>query len=288
MDNPYGRTVLITGASSGIGRATALALCEKGFRVYGTSRSERREMEKKCGEGSIKMLKMDVLDEKSIKAAVDHVVSREGSIDILINNAGWGVAGSVEDISAEEARRQMDVNFMGAALVIKHILPIMREKRKGLIINVSSVGGYIWLPFQAYYSASKSALEALSEALHIELKPFNIRVSIVEPTDTKTGFTEARAVAKAALENDAYKEEFARSLKKMAQFEQNGQEPAEVAKQIIAIIKKKKPPIRRPVGLDSKLLLVMKRLLPSRWVIAAVGRFYMPGPPEKKTGSKPA
>jgi short-subunit dehydrogenase len=173
--------VLITGASSGIGQALAYTLMEKGYKVYGTSRGIKNEetIKAKNGSGFIKMIPLDVCSEVSVKNAVDYILQRELAIDILVNNAGFGIAGSVEDTSPEEALSQFDTNFFGVLRMIRAVLPKMREQKNGLIINVSSVAGLISVPYQSMYSASKYAVEAMTETLRLEVKPFGIRVSMV-------------------------------------------------------------------------------------------------------------
>lgn len=277
IDNPYGQVVFISGASTGIGRATALLLMKNGFKVYGTSRTERPDLEAQDGEGFIKMLKMDVQDEGSVRDAIRRATGRDARLDILINNAGWGVAGSVEDTAIEEVQKQMAINFTGAATVMKYSLPMMRKAGKGLVLNISSVGGFLSLAYQGYYSASKFAIEALSEAAYTEIKPFGIKICCIEPADTKTEFTASRKITRDALVNEAYKKEFLSSLKKIEDFEHNGKDPSVVADVILKMIKKKNPPIRRAVGLENRFIYVLKKLLPAKLVMNLLARLYIPG-----------
>ncbi len=276
LKNPYGQVVFITGASSGMGRATAKLLLSHGFKVYGTSRKERPDLDETNGEGFIKMMKMDVLDIESIRETVRRVAGREGGIDILVNNAGMNYAGSIEDTSYEEARKIIDTDFLGAAMVVKYVLPYMRRQNRGLIINVSSVGGYQALAYQSYYSAAKFALEAFSEALHVEVRNFGINVCIVEPGDTKTGATDARLYAKETLINEAYKDEFKSSLEIIETWERNGKSPYLIASLIAKIIKKKNPPVRVP-QYGYKLFYLMTRILPRKFELWLFSYVYTPG-----------
>lgn len=280
MDSVYGNVVLITGASSGIGKAIAEYLAGKGFRVYGTSRKQRLEDEDTAiiksddSKGFFKMLQLDVCSEESAIRAINHVVEKEGTIGILINNAGFGIGGSVEDTSIEEAYRQFDTNFFGVLRMCRNTVPIMRKQGKGLIINISSVAGLISIPYQSMYSASKFAVEAASEVLRMEVKPFGIKVAIVEPGDTRTGFTESRKMVEALKGNSAYKESCEKAIKAMAASEEKGPGPEGVVKVVAKIIRMKNPPIRKAVGFSYKLFVFLKRLLPSRFVEFAVSKLY--------------
>ncbi|MCM8711152.1 SDR family oxidoreductase [Clostridium sp. SYSU_GA19001] len=269
------KVVLITGASSGIGQAIANTLMEKGYRVYGTSRNIKEEniIKAKSGSGFLKMIPLDVRSDESVKAAVEYILQKEITIDILINNAGFGIAGSVEDTSPEEALSQFDTNFFGVLRMCRAVLPKMREQKQGLIINISSVAGLISIPFQSMYCASKYALEAMTEALRIEAKPFGIKVSLVEPGDTKTGFTQMRQYT-AASYNSAYNLAFLKSIKKMEKDEQNGPTPKLIVDAVLKIMNSKNPPIRIVAGFSYKTLVFLKRILPSRFVEFVVSRIY--------------
>lgn len=180
------KVILITGASSGMGKETAKKLIEEGHRVYTVAR--RIEQMKDLEElGGIPM-KMDVTQEADIDAVVNTIIQAEGKIDVLWNNAGYGLYGSVEDVSLEEARRQMEVNVIGLAAMTQKVVPYMRKAKKGLIINTSSMGGKMYFPMGAWYHASKHAVEGLSDCLRLELKPFNIQVVVLEPGFIATEF----------------------------------------------------------------------------------------------------
>jgi len=273
----YGKVVLLTGASSGIGQAIAEYLKDEGFHVYGTSRRAATGHTERIlgpGAGFLELLQLDVCSDESVKQAVDYVLSKEGRLDILINNAGFGIAGAVEDTTPEEAFRQFDTNFFGVHRLCRQVLPAMRAQQKGLIINISSVAGLISIPFQSMYSASKYAVEGLTEALRLETKPLGINAVLVEPGDIKTGFTSQREFVKASETNPVYKERFTKSVNAMVQSEVNGPPPDIIVKAVAGIIGQKNPPIRVTPGLDYKTIVLLKRLLPSRLVAYVVAKLY--------------
>lgn len=268
MEKSQGKkVVLITGASSGIGLATAKMAAAAGHVVYGTSRSV------KTVEG-IRMLKMDVCLDSEVDAGIGRILSEQGRLDILIGNAGSGIAGSVEDTGIEESKNQFEVNYFGAMRIVCKVLPIMRRQGSGSIVSVSSVAGVLAIPFQSGYSATKFALESTMEALRSEVAPFGIRISLVEPGDTQTGFTGARTLAAAARTNKAYAERLTRSVKRMAHDEQQGATPEKVAKVICRVAFSKNPPVRTAVGLDYKMILFLKRLLPDRLLVYVLRMMY--------------
>lgn len=272
-----GNVVLITGASSGIGKAVAIFLAEKGCRVYGTSRkspSGETGTEPSAGGGSVRMLQMDVCSEDSVKDAVNQVLAAEGRIDAVVNNAGVGIAGSIEDTSPEEAYKQFDTNFFGMHRVVRQVLPAMREQRKGLIINISSVAAIFPIPYQAMYVASKAAIEGLSGCLRNELRSFGIKVSVVEPGDTKTGFTESRSIAAAADGNPAYAGLFRKSLNVMVRDETNGADPMDIAKEVYRVMKRRNPPVRVVVGLKYKVFVFIARFVPGILKSFVVSKMY--------------
>jgi len=279
MSRQYSKVVLVTGASSGIGRSIAVYLAGKGYRVYGTSRKSLPEgtSEPECNKdsgGFIKMLQMDVCSEDSVKAAVEKVIGFEGEIGIVVNNAGMGIAGSVEDTSPEEAFLQLDTNFFGMHRVIRQVLPYMREKGNGLIVNMSSVGALFPIPYQSMYVASKAAIEGMSGSLRNELKPFGIKVSMVEPGDTKTGFTASRVFVKEGGEGSAYRKYSDRSVTVMEHDETHGPDPIVVAKVVGKIIEKRNPPVVKTVGLQYKLLVFARRIIPKALESFVVGKMY--------------
>lgn len=278
MNKIYGDVVLIAGASSGMGKAIAEALSQEGYKVYGTSRKVNAAADDEIAVcaytgGFIKMIQLDVCSEESINQAVELVKEKEGRIDILVNCAGFALAGAIEDTTHEEAFNEFNTNFFGIHRMCRGVVPIMREKGKGLIINISSTAGLIPVPFQSFYSASKFALEAMTEALRTELQPFGVKVSIIEPGDTKTGFTNNRVFAKASKDS-AYKDVFEKSIARMVKDEQSGPPPVAVVKAVKRIINSDNPPVRIVAGPINKILAFLKRVLPSRLVVYIVSKLY--------------
>jgi NAD(P)-dependent dehydrogenase (short-subunit alcohol dehydrogenase family) len=257
----YMKTILITGASSGIGKISAQFLAKQGFTVYGTSRRPQPESK----EDQIKYIEMDVTSSESINRAVLKVIEETGAIDVLINNAGIGIGGSIEDTTIEEAKSQFETNYFGTLRVCQAVLPFMRQREEGQIINISSIGGRIALPFQAHYCASKFAIEGLTETLKLEVSRYNIKVSMIEPGDFKTNFTANRVLAEKANESSPYYSQMTTSLGIMEKDEQNGPSPIIIAKLMHKMINQKSPPLRVSVGMFiQKFGIFLKHLLPQR------------------------
>ncbi len=254
----YGSIALVTGASSGIGRATAAMLAKNGFTVYGGSR--RAVTGEKTADGYT-AIKLDVTDSQSAAAAVDEVISREGRIDVLVNCAGNGIAGAVEDCTGEDALEQMNTNYAGVIRMVRAALPYMREKRSGLIVNIGSVGGIYSIPFQTLYSSSKCALEAMTEGLRIELMPFNVKAALVEPGDIKTGFTGNRIYTQAA-KSTVYAQ-MRGAVAQMEHDETTGASPDTIAREVLRLTARKNPPVRTVAGAKYKFFVFLKRLLPA-------------------------
>lgn len=271
MKNRYGDVVLLTGASSGIGKATAKKLVELGFMVYGTSRNAFNS------DDGIIMLKMDINDEESISSAVKSIIAKHGHISILINCAGNGIAGALEDMSADEILYQMQTNFFGTLNVIRSVLPHMRKEGRGLIINIGSVAGRIAIPYQSMYSASKAALETVTQALRLEVKSFGINCTIVEPGDTKTGFTMSRKFIKNIYTSD-YKTESERAIYSMVRDELKGKQPQTVTDTILKVIKARRPRAAYTVCFEYKLLVFFKRILPNSFVEYVLIKMYLTKP----------
>ncbi|HYE08812.1 MAG TPA: SDR family oxidoreductase [Patescibacteria group bacterium] len=278
MNKLYGDVVLIAGASSGMGKAIAEALSQEGYRVYGTSRKVNTASDDEiavCTDtgGFIKMIQLDVCSDESAEAAVGYVKEKEGRIDILVNCAGFALAGAVEDTTHEEAFKEFNTNFFGAHRMCRYTAPIMRQNGRGLIINISSTAGLISVPFQSFYSASKYALEAMTEALRMELKPYGIKVSMIEPGDTKTGFTNSRICAEASKDS-VYKATFDKSIARMVKDEQSGPPPVGIVRAVKRIVNSSNPPVRQVVGPINKILVFLKWILPDRLVEFIVSKLY--------------
>lgn len=254
--------VLITGASSGIGRACAERLHEQGYHVYGTSRRPTA-----TPDVPYTLLEMDVTDEESVRGAVAQIAEAEGRLDVVMNNAGSGVAGAIEDTSIEEALAQLDTNFLGVMRVCRAALPVMRQQGSGLIINVSSMAAFVGVPFQGLYSASKFAVEGLTEALKLEVEPFGVKVALLEPGDFSTGFTEHRWWARAAQDGSPYDGPARRAVTVMEADERNGADPAEAARVVQRIIEAENPRMRYTTGPFSQRVQAALRGVLPRWFV---------------------
>jgi NAD(P)-dependent dehydrogenase (short-subunit alcohol dehydrogenase family) len=258
MMNQQGKVILITGASSGIGRACALHLASLGHRVYGTSRRPQTE------DTGCMMLQMDVTDDASVEMGIQILLEREGRIDVVVNNAGVGYGGSMEDTSIEEAKDTFETNFFGVLRVCRAALPAMRAQGSGTIINVSSIGGQMGLPYQGLYSASKYAVEGVTESLRMEVKRFGIHVVLLAPGDIRTQFTDNRRSTHAAETNPVYREQYLRTLKKIESDERGGASPEVVARAVARIIASSSPRLRYIVGpFYEKLAVLVRRIVPS-------------------------
>ena len=268
MKTIKGKIILITGASSGIGKACAQAFQAKGAKVFGTTRNLKKHIDSLDtvkNNDNFEMIQLDVVSCDSVKNAVEYVINKEGRIDILINNAGFSLSGAVEDVSVEDAKKQFETNFFGAMRMINETLPLMRKQEEGLIINISSVAGFISIPFQSLYSASKYALEALIESLRIEVKPFGISTVLIEPGDVNTGFTTARVISNNSSKDiSPYKKRFINSIDSMALNEKTAPGPQKVAKTIVKVSEMKNPPLRMQIGFQYKFVYFLKRILPER------------------------
>lgn len=253
------KVVLITGASSGIGKAIGYYLSNKGFVVYGTSRNPKEDATSK-----MKMIALDVLDTNSIEKAVGSIIENEGRLDVLVNNAGMGITGPVEDTPTSEMRRVFNTNFFGALDVVKEVLPQMREQGSGLVINVTSIAGYMGLPFRGIYSASKSAFAIATEALSMEAKQFGVDVVSVAPGDFATNIAAGRYHTP-VFEDSAYKEKYKENLALMNTHVDSGMNPVVLAKKVYQIINTKNRKIHYKVGgFMEKFSIVLKRILPDR------------------------
>lgn len=276
MSFPYGKVALVIGASSGMGKACASYLSEQGYSVYGTSRHAvyPPEATERLQTGTLSMIPLDVRCDASIAKAVDYIIAREGEIGILLNCAGYALEGAVEDIARDEARQIFDTNIIGMMMVCSSVLPHMRAQKKGLIVNIGSVAGLFALPFQSMYSATKYAVEAMTESLRMEVKPFGINVSLIDPGDISTNFTQARQRARAAQTNPTYKKRHDKAVQAMVKSELGGPGPEIVVKAFAGILKSNNPPVRVITSLDYQAAALAKRLLPARLVEFVIARMY--------------
>jgi short-subunit dehydrogenase len=253
------KVILVTGASSGIGKSIATFLQSKGYSVYGTSRNP-----KNIESFSFKIIALDVLKVATIEKAIAHIIEKEGRLDVLINNAGMGITGPIEDTPTDEMRKVFDTNVFGAIDVMKAVLPQMRKQKSGMILNVTSIAGYMGLPFRGLYSASKGALELITEATSMEVKNLGIQVMNVAPGDFATNIAAGRFHTP-VLQKSAYKEKYQMNLDLMDAHVDDGMDPIEMAKAVYKIINTKKPKIHYKVGdFMQKFSIVLKRMLPDR------------------------
>ena len=252
------RSVLVTGASAGIGQACADRLHAAGWNVTGASR-------RGTASAGWTGLVMDVDDDESVRSGVAAVLKAAGGIDALVAAAGWGLAGAVESSSVEEAKAQMETNFWGCVRVVQRVLPAMREQGGGRIVLVSSIGGAIGIPFQAFYSAGKFALEGFGESLAYEVAPFGIEVTLVQPGNVKTDFTDSRRMAAAARNDAVYGQAAAKAISRMERDERNGVPAADAAAVVEKVLAARRPKRRVSVGrAGERAGLYAKRLLPFR------------------------
>ena len=243
MGDTKPKVVLITGASSGIGQACARHLARRGYQVFGTSRRPQPGAEE-----PFEMIPMDVTDENSVRQGVATVLARADRLDAVVNNAGFGFGGAVEDTSIDEAREMFETNFFGMLRVCRAVLPHLRERRAGTIVNVSSLAGLVSQPFVGLYCATKFAVEGMTEALRMEVRPFGIHVVMIEPGDTRTGFTANRRPTQASQAASPYADNMQRTLAVIEHDENTGASSEAVARLLERILRSRSPRLRYPVG----------------------------------------
>lgn len=254
------KVVLITGASSGLGRATAQYLVDQGFTVFGTSRNP----DKYTDSFSFPLLPLEITDSKSIQKCVDEVLHKTGRIDVLVNNAGLGITGPMEEIEAQAVAANFATNCFGPLQMAQAVLPFMRDQKKGLIINITSIAGAMGLPFRGVYCASKSAFSIMTETLRMEVKAFGIEVCTLAPGDYATDIASRRYHAP-VLKNSPYKALYQHSLDTMDAHVDGGNASEEIAIAIAKIIQSKQTKVHYTQGpFMQKLSLLLKRLLPAK------------------------
>ena len=268
MADGEGRLVLITGASSGLGKATALYMAARGYRVIGTSRSAERlaALRAEASEDDLPIVgvELDINDGGAVAAAMPRLTDEHGPVDVLVNNAGYGLWGPAQAVSMEELRTQFETNFFAAFRMIKAVLPGMAERQRGTIINVSSVLGRVGTPFNGAYVASKFALEGLSESLRVELWPLGVRVALVEPGYFRTNFQRDQVVAEQAEFSDLpYGRYIERYRKRHRRYERHA-DPENVARVIHKIVRSRRPRFRYAVGWDARAGILGARFVPER------------------------
>lgn len=260
--------ILITGISSGFGKAMAERLCSDGHTVYGT---HRRVVDQIPG---VHYIAADATDDAQVEKAVSAVIEAEGKIDVFINNAGMGIGGPLEFSTIEDARKQMDVNYLGMVRFLHFVVPAMRKGGGGRIICLSSIGGLMGLPFQGLYSASKYAIEGYCEALRLEVKPFNIKVVVIEPGDFSTGFTATRHCVGDSEAYEVYSS-YKRSLESIEKDENTGLKPEFLASKISSIVSCKRPKYHYIIAtFVQRLSVFAKAVLPSSWFAWILKLYY--------------
>ena len=253
------KVVLITGGSSGIGKSIGALLQNKGFKVYGTSRNPSKNT-----NNAFPIIALDVTKNETIVAAISEIIKAEGRIDILINNAGIGITGPLEETPDSEIKKAFDTNYFGPLNVIKAVLPFMRKQGGGLIINITSIAGYMGLPYRGIYSATKGALEITTEAFRMELRGSNIKMTNVAPGDFATNIAAGRYHAP-VLENSPYKKAYKNTLEIMNRHVDEGKDPVMMANAVYKIIQNENPRGHYRIGEPlQKFSVVLKRILPDK------------------------
>lgn len=267
--------VLLTGASAGIGKATAQLLMKKGAIVYGASRSGCEPQQDVNSKGEIIPVKMDVNNEVNIQQVVKQILKDHGKLDVVIANAGNGIAGAIEETSIDEVRYQFETNFFGVVKTIQTCLPIFREQGYGKIITVSSLAGVIPIPFQTFYSSVKAALMLFMNGLAIEVKPFGIQCCTILPGDTKTAFTSARKFTQSSQnQQSAYYKTMKKSVGRMEKDEQNGMSAEAVARPIVQQVMNKKMNTFYVPGVVNQLFYHLFNILPTNWRLWIIAKLY--------------
>ena len=278
MSSTKPENVLITGASGGIGRACALYMSKRGYFVIGTSRSLTRmstvEEEAERQGNALTAVELDINDESSIENAIPGLIQKYGTIDVLINNAGYGLWGSGQSLSNCEMRSQMDTNFFAPFRLMKAVLPGMLDQGNGTIINVSSILGRIGTPFNGAYAASKFALEGLSESMRVELWPFGVRVVLMEPGYIKTDFHENQVIASLSESPDLPYAGYKASNNRSG-YEMLATDPIKVARKAHAIVRSKHPRFRYTINKEATIGVLCARLMPERLFQAILSRATM-------------
>lgn len=251
------KVVLITGGSSGIGKSIGEFLHAKGFVVYGTSRNPE-----KVTDSMFPLIALDVRNIDSIATAIAEVITKSGRVDVVINNAGIGITGPIEEIPTEEIKNNFETNLFGPIEVMKAVLPQMRCQKSGLIINITSIAGYMGLPYRGIYSASKGALEIVTEAIRMETKQFGVQITNIAPGDFATNIAAGRYHAP-LIKGSAYEKVYTKTLNEMNAHVDSGSNPNEMGEVVYKIIQTPNPKVHYKVGaFMQKFSIVLKRILP--------------------------
>ena len=267
------KIALVTGGSSGIGEATATRLQSLGFTTYAAAR--RVERMEHLAKSAIRPLEMDVTDDQSMDSAVEQIVARDGRIDVLVNAAGYGAYGALEDVALSEAKHQFEVNVFGAARLMQLVLPHMRRQHAGTIINITSMGGKIYTPLGAWYHGSKFALEAISDCLRMEVRPFGINVVVIEPGGIPTEWSGISGENLLKASGGGPYGELAKAMNESMNSEgsrRRQSSPTVVADAIAEAVTAERPKTRYVVGYGARPIIFMHELLPDRWFDAFMRR----------------
>jgi NAD(P)-dependent dehydrogenase (short-subunit alcohol dehydrogenase family) len=261
------KVAIVTGSSSGIGYATSLMLARKGFYTYASvrniSRSSSLEYKANAEKLPLKLIQLDVTDVDSVKDAIEKIVSEKGRIDVLVNNAGYGLFGAFEDISLDEIKAQYDTNVFGLIRTTQAVLPTMRKQKSGIIVNVSSINGQVAFPVISAYVSTKFATEGLSESIAYEVEPFGIKVVLIEPGPVGSNFMKGSILPKRALDPQSPYSQLVQNVNaKITSQHENATSPEEVAKTIVQAILTEKPEFRYVVGNDAVSLLEARKNMP--------------------------
>jgi NAD(P)-dependent dehydrogenase (short-subunit alcohol dehydrogenase family) len=252
---------IVTGSSTGIGFATSLMLAEEGFRTYATMRNLNKssELTSRATKEDLALtaLQMDVDDEKSVNNTIEKIMNDSGRIDAVVNNAGYALIGAFEESTIQDAKAQLETNFFGTVRVIKAVLPIMRKQHRGTIVNVTSMGGRVAIPFDSLYHASKFALEGLSESLQYEIEPFGVKVVLIEPGAVKSDFWK-NLKSSGNIEDSPYRPVMQKLVGSFEKMTQNAITPEQVARVILKAVKSDNPDFRNIVGEDAKSILEVR------------------------------
>lgn len=264
------KVVFITGVSSGFGNCISKKLINEGHIVYGTYRKNVVAIDK------LNLIQLDVTDRLSVNSAINKIIKEQGRIDVLINNAGMGYYGPIAEFTSEEIHEQMNTNFYGFVYTVQAVLPHMRQQNSGIIINISSLGGIMGLPYQAFYSASKFAIEGFSEALAIEELHNNIRVIVIRPGDFRTNFTQNRkSIQKLYQNHERIQQPFLKTFEVIKNDELNGLSPEILANKIVKIIRKKRPRFAYVIAsFEQKLAVFLKNFLPNYLFFNILSKHY--------------
>ena len=261
--------VLITGGSSGIGKSIGLFLKSKGYTVYGSTRNASKYPDFMDFE----LLELEVRDATSIAAAVKRLIDKEGRIDLLINNAGVGITGAIEETPIKEIDNAFDVNFNGPIRMMQAVLPEMREQGSGLIINITSIAGYMGLPFRGIYSASKGALEIMTEALRMEVRAFGVEVVNLAPGDFATNIAAGRYHV--PVKEDPIYPKYAESLDLINAHVSSAGDPEQVARKVFSILSERRPKVHYTVGtFTQRFSIILKKILPDKWYESLLLKHY--------------